>query len=72
MAHRSIHGTYENRELGMCVDLEFPIRPGESFEDGLQRICTAVRDGLGIKPAPAVDPLEWARIQKRVSGKPSP
>lgn len=65
-----IRATYTNRALGQSVDLEFPLCPGESFEDGFQRVCTAVRDGLGIKPAAAVDPREWARIVATVSGKP--
>lgn len=69
MALAPLKGTYESRELGMCVDLEFPFRPGESFEDGLQRICTAVRDGLRIPPAPPTDPRAFARAMAVSKGR---
>lgn len=61
----SIRATYTNRAMGQSIDLEFAPRDGESFEAHLQRVCTAVRDGLGIEPAPPDDPIEWALLLHR-------
>ena len=47
--------------------LEIPRLPGETFEAWLTRTMPLIRDGLGIKPAPPMDPFEWAALVRRAS-----
>ncbi len=63
-----IKATYTNRALGQTCDLEIPLLPGESWEDGLHRIAPVIRDAMGFKPV-TTDPVRWAEILKKVSGK---
>ena len=47
--------------------LEIPRLPGETFEAWLTRTMPAIRDGLGIPPAPPMDPFEWAALLRRAT-----
>ena len=68
MIHASVTvmGPFPGELQPVVVPILIPFKPGEDFAAALERVAAAVRDALGIPPAPPTDERAWRVIVARV------
>lgn len=57
---------------GRDTDMEIPLLPGETWEEGFARVHPIISAAMGIPPRPDVDAVTWERIKARAHGLPMP